>query len=106
MTKVRIKILASDFSTSSYVLGTDCVMTRAFKRSGLNLHEGGGSIHIDKSDINLCDTPRDLNDKVKAMYKYLDPEGWKKGEDGNIIPIEPADFFYDLELPEEIGVSY
>lgn len=97
MKTIQITILAEDIRTSSYTNADDCAITRALKRAGLDAFEGGSYI---KSGLDYIKTPDDLAERVKGMYKSLEPEKWIGPTDSLIPIIEPADFTFDLEIPD------
>lgn len=98
---VRIKILAEDIRTSDYTKTSDCAMTRAFKRANLDMRECGGQILKGSESFSsfefIMNTPSELNNKVIAMYKYVAPY---KNYENTIDPMEPQDFEFDLNLPD------
>lgn len=98
MKTIQITILAEDIRTSSYTNPDDCAMTRAIKRAGLDAFEGGGYIEL---GLDYIKTPKNLAERVKGMYKSLEPEKWIGRPTDSLIPIiEPADFTFDLEVPD------
>jgi hypothetical protein len=118
MAKVKLQILASDIRKNRYSSWTSCAMTKAFQRAGLPWEESGGSIStpISKGNVFIMKTPQDLDRKVIGMYFSLNPhwdfsdiKGKWNGQWGehlrNLQPIEPADFEYYLEIPENVLVS-
>lgn len=103
MKTIELHILAEDIKTTDYYKGSDCAITRALKRAGLTkAKETGGDIEIKSpvldidynTSLHLIKTPRDLSNKVREMYRYLD----KLSSDGS--KTEPEDFKYSLEIPD------
>jgi len=92
MKTIQITILAEDIRTTKYCNFEECAITKALHRAGIKKYEFGGEIgrHILGKTIK---TPNDLSDKVVSMYGY-----------GN-NPIEPQDFRYDLEIPDDWEIT-
>jgi hypothetical protein len=98
--KATLQILAEDILNSRYSEPDYCAITCAFRRTNLNMREGGGAI-LDKNYRFIMRTPKDLLDKVKAMYKFVDASGWDQNQDAELVPIEPINFEYELEIPNQ-----
>jgi len=106
MKTITLNILAEDIRTTDYTNSSNCAITRALRRAGIWAEEGGGSIyHNDRSlEKRYIDTPEDLHEKVKRMYAHVEKEMgkqsyWGKGCE-QLGPLEPADFDYELEVPD------
>ena len=105
MKKVKITILASDILEGKYGYSKECAMTKAFRRAGLDIREVGGDIHSNWDSTIIMPTPEDLEHRVLAMYAWADRNDQGKLSQwplrGNFpTPIEPADFDYELTIPD------
>jgi hypothetical protein len=114
MQKIVIQILASDIRESDYIEATDCAMTRAFHRAGLNMYEAGGEIKhsrfIPVDDKHIINTPIALQLKVIGMYRQhaietgafvhagLIPD-YDKNTKHECPPIPIEDFEFEMEIP-------
>ena len=99
MKTITLNILAEDIKTTDYTNSDKCAITRALRRAGLGAHEGGGGEIWHDSYGSYIKTPVQLCNKVRSMYKSLDPEKWIGPTDSNLPCIEPQDFTYSLEIP-------
>lgn len=100
MTKITIKVLAKDIKENKYTSPTNCAIAKAVKRVidpnksvliGMNAIDIGLSIKY--SPYNSYSIPEEIQEKLKNMYAFVDPEGW-----GNAKPTEPQDFEFEIEL--------
>jgi hypothetical protein len=93
---IKLLILAQDIRESDYCSPDDCAMTRALRRAGLKAWECGGTISR-RELMGFIDTPNELRAKVKGMYVSV---GQLDSELEHVSPIEPADFEFELEVPD------
>jgi len=95
MKTITLNILAEDIRTTNYYNSFGCAITLSLRRANLNAKEIGGEIQETLSYESIK-TPIDLDEKVRAMYKSVCAE---IGQD--LEAIEPQDFTYSLEIPDD-----
>jgi hypothetical protein len=100
--KTKLTILKEDILKDNYLRSSQCPITKALRRAGFpRLKEGGSEIVVDDQWLNrfVAKTPQELQDKLFAMYIGMGLERFD--EDGRISPLEPADFEFEMELPDK-----
>lgn len=97
MKTVTLNILAEDIKTTNYSNSSECAITRALNRAGIEAHECGFGIKT-KEGKELAKTPAPLLAKVMAMYGCKSYYPTQNSQKESLEPIEPQDFSFELEL--------
>src|SRR5688572_28909921 len=97
MKTITLNILAEDIRNSSFMDSTDCAITRAIKRLNNSNLEGCALSLFNNKFHDKVRYPDNLFQRVRAMYHSLPNYPYRSKE---LTPIEPQDFSFDLEVPD------
>ena len=106
MKKVTLTILANDILETNYLNSSDCAITRALKRAGLNYEDSGiGITHVGSNEEVSIDNSqyKNLVDKVLGMYFTKYKVGFPNASNVKPLPIE--DFTFELTFFDLIDIE-
>jgi len=107
MKTVKLHILAEDIKSTDFIDSTNCAITRALGRAGVDARHTGCTISDNETNKVLTTNLNGLEYKVIRMYAHLDKD-WNKVECPNkwtrkcaeLGTLEPSDFEFEIEIED------
>lgn len=97
MKEVELLILAEDIRNTDYCNSSNCAITRAIKRAGINgVHVGSMLVQDLSTNKQIGYIPLGISTKVIQMYEGAG----RMGDPGDIIALEPVDFTTILTITD------